>query len=122
MEASMVSVAFEVDRFERVDASPGTALLRLSGRFDGAVRDVPSLVVDDGRSTRTVAPLPDPSGGRPGAGGAWRGAFPVPLELLESGRVAYALRAGAGVVDLPRPAGRAPLRPRRPAPPARPAS
>src|SRR3954447_19812971 len=117
MEASAVSVAFEVDRFERVDASSGTALLRLAGHFDVEVDGGPVLVVDDGRRSQEISPLPDPSRV---AGRAWRGAFAVPTELLESGRVAYALRVGGSFIDLPRPAGRTPLaRPRRPtAPPA----
>src|SRR4051812_5526644 len=103
-------VAFDVERFERVDASSGTALLRLSGTFTSETPTEigrPELVVDDGRNASRVHPLPDPAGGSPSAdagGREWRAAFPVPASLLDGGRVAFALEAsGAGVIDLPRP-------------------
>src|SRR4051794_41685972 len=107
----METVAFDVERFERVDASAGTVLLRLSGTFAPDVEPgAPELLVDDGRDARHVQPLPDPSGG-PVAGADWRAAFPVPAALLSGSRVAYALSVpGAGVIDLPGPQ-RAPLKP-----------
>src|SRR4051812_26837800 len=117
-----MTVAFEVERFERVDASAGTALLRLAGTFTAeSSTDLrpPELVVDDGRRTRRVAPLPDPAASAPGAdpdGRGWRAAFPVPADLLEGGRVAYALQASDAVIDLPRPAPSRPAPVRRPAP------
>jgi hypothetical protein len=90
---------FRLERFERVDASAGTALLRVLGEWDGA--ETPELMIDDGRERRRVRALPDPSGG---AGGL-RAAFPVPSALLGSGSVAFALVSQAGelVADLPRP-------------------
>jgi hypothetical protein len=90
---------FRLERFERVDASAGTALLRVLGEWDGA--ETPELLIDDGRERRRVRALPDPSGG---AGGL-RAAFPVPSALLGSGSVAFALVSQAGelVADLPRP-------------------
>jgi hypothetical protein len=84
-----MTVAFDVERFERVDASSGTALLRLSGTFTAGDGDPPELIVDNGRDARHVKALPDPSGGAVSAG-PWRGAFPVPSALLE-GRVAFEL-------------------------------
>ena len=100
-------VAFEVDRFERVDASAGTVLLRVAGtvRTAGPVpAGAPSLVVDDGRARRRVPALPDPRGGAVADGGVVRAAFPVPSALLDAGRPAFALELGGGdVVDLPRP-------------------
>src|SRR4051794_36341418 len=71
-----MTVAFDVERFERVDASSGTALLRLAGTFgSGDDPGTPQLLVDDGHTSRRVSPLPDPSAPRPAAGGAWRAAF-----------------------------------------------
>ena len=52
-----MTVAFEVERFERVDASSGTALLRLSGSFRAETATElgrPELLVDDGRRSRTI--------------------------------------------------------------------
>ena len=103
---------FTLDRFERVDASAGTTLLRLEGSWEGS----PELIVDDGRRSHRVRPLPSPAGGAL--------AFPVPREVVEGGRVAFALDLGGTSVDLPRPSSRAaappaPPRPRRPAPPQR---
>src|SRR4051794_3567781 len=105
-----MTVAFEVERFERVDASSGTALLRLAGTFRSDAPTelaAPELVVDDGRRPRHVSPLPDPAAAAPGAdpaGRIWRAAFPVPAEMLEGTRVAYALRASDATIDLPHPA------------------
>src|SRR3954467_277598 len=74
----METVAFDVERFERVDASAGTVLLRLSGTFAPDVEPgAPELLVDDGRDARHVQPLPDPSGG-PAPGGDARADFPRP--------------------------------------------
>src|SRR4051812_17581677 len=120
-----MSVAFEVERFERVDASSGTVLLRLAGTFraDAATEfGAPQLVVD-GRRTRRVPPLPDPAAAPPAAepgGRSWRAAFAVASELLEGHRVAYALGGpGAGVIALPQRARMRPSPRRRgPAAPA----
>src|SRR3954471_11066888 len=100
----METAAFDVERFERVDASAGTVLLRLSGTFSPDVEPgAPELLVDDGRDARHVKPLPDPSGG-PAPGGDWRAAFPVPAELLTGSRIAYALSVpGAGGLAAPGP-------------------
>src|SRR4051794_30031188 len=114
-----MTVAFEVERFERVDASAGTVLLRLAGTFRADAPTelrLPELVVDDGRRARRIMPLPDPSAGAPAAdpdGRAWRAAFPVPADVLESGRIAYALDASDAVIDLPRPARTRAAPPRR---------
>ncbi len=102
--------AFTLDRFERVDASAGTALMRLEGSWEGT----PELIVDDGRRSHRIRALPAPAGGAL--------AFPVPRELVDGGRVAFALDVGGTVADLPRPSARdaaaveVPARP--PAPPA----
>src|SRR3954452_20751206 len=118
-----MTVAFEVERFERVDASSGTALLRLAGTFRADVpTELPSpeLVIDDGRRSQLVSALPDPSAGAPAAdpdGRTGRAAFPVPSELLDGGRIAYALETrDAGVIDLPAPARPRPVPPRPAAP------
>src|SRR3954447_684585 len=115
-----MAAEFDVERFERVEASSGTALLRLSGTFTAeppADLGTPELVIDNGRDARRVAALPDPSG-RAHGGRDWRAAFPVPAALLEGGKIAFALStSGAGIIDLPDP------RPQRgrPEPPPRPA-
>ncbi|CAA9504689.1 MAG: hypothetical protein AVDCRST_MAG30-2128, partial [uncultured Solirubrobacteraceae bacterium] len=67
---------FSLDRFERVDASATTALLRLSGVWSEAPGDRAELLVGDA----TFAPLPDPRSGA--GGGPWRAAYPVPVALL----------------------------------------
>jgi hypothetical protein len=98
--------AFEVDRFERVDASAGTALLRLSGRFTDDPGGLPELVIaDDGREIRRLPPVPDPLPSRvPAAGSTWRGAFALPQSVLNAGPLAFSLVTRAGAVDLPQPA------------------
>ena len=102
-------VSFEVQHFERIDATPGTVLLRLQGTWRSSRREhlsTPALVLDDGQTTRRLPPLrgPDDTTPQPTPGGTlWRGAFRVPAGLL-TGHVTYALDAGADVlVDLPRP-------------------
>lgn len=102
-------VSFEVQHFERIDAAPGTVLLRLQGTWRSSRREhlsTPALVLDDGQTTRRLPPLrgPDDTTPQPTPGGTlWRGAFRVPAGLL-SGHVTYTLDAGADVlVDLPRP-------------------
>src|SRR5213083_2153107 len=112
---------FDVDRFEHVAATPETALLRLSGRWQADQRErlsPPMLVIDDGRRTHRLAALPGPEDAAPLAGPeapSWRAAFSAPVALIE-GRTAFALDAGRGaLVDLPHPvAGR---RERRAPPP-----
>ena len=105
---------FEVDRFEHVEATPGTVLLRISGRWLADQRErlsPPLLIVDDGRRTHRLAPLPGPDDAAPSAGPegpAWRAAYSAPAELVGRGRMAFALDAGRGALtDLPRPAARA---------------
>src|SRR3954452_19668244 len=103
---------FEVQTFEQVPAGPGTVLLRIAGRWVGTARErlpPPLLLVDDGRRTHRLSPLPGPDDSAPMVapeGLAWRAAFTAPTELI-AGRTAFALEAGrAGIVDLPRPTGR----------------
>jgi hypothetical protein len=108
-----MSVRFEVEGFEQVQATPGTALLRLSGRWQAEVRErlaPPMLVIDDGRRTHRVAALPGPDEANPLAGPdapLWRAAFAAPAALLGS-RCAFALDVGrGGLIDIPRPGARA---------------
>src|SRR5947208_15592287 len=100
---------FEVDRFEHVEATPGTVLLRISGRWLADQRErlsPPMLVVDDGRRTQRLAALPGPEDAAPLAGPdgpRWRAAFSAPAALLDNARTVFALDAGRGAVaDLPR--------------------
>lgn len=104
---------FELHAFTRSAAAPGWEVLRLEGVWrSGTTRRLPYawLVVDDGRRALRVMPAPavahpvaDP------AGGQWAAVFPLPSDLLASGRLAYALRCGDVVtIDLPRPTPGAP--------------
>ena len=65
MEGRHLTVAFAVERFERVDASAGTVLLRLSGRFEEAPETV-ELLVDDGRDATSHLAVARPEGPRAG--------------------------------------------------------
>ncbi|HEX6388815.1 MAG TPA: hypothetical protein VFZ89_05205, partial [Solirubrobacteraceae bacterium] len=91
---------FEVDRFEHVAASPGTALLRIAGRWRADARErlpPPILVVDDGRRTHRLQALPGPDDASPLAapeGPEWRTAFSAPADLVNKERVVFALEAG----------------------------
>lgn len=100
---------FELHSFTRSPAAPGWEVLRLEGVWRaGRAKRLPYawLVVDDGRRALRVMPAPavahpvaDP------AGSQWSAVFPLPSDLLASGRLAYALRCGDEVtIDLPRPA------------------
>src|SRR4051812_31699036 len=101
---------FEVEQFEHVAATPGTVLLRISGRWRSDQRErlsPPALVIDDGRKTHRLLPLPGPEDSAPQSGPdapEWRGAFSAPAELLAGGGLAFALDAGRDILmDLPRP-------------------
>ncbi|MEA2156771.1 MAG: hypothetical protein QOE11_2911, partial [Solirubrobacteraceae bacterium] len=115
---------FEVERFERIAAGPETVLLRLAGRWRADSRErlaPPILILDDGRRTRRVAPLPGPDDASPLAGPdppQWRAAFSAPAALLRDGRVAFALETTGAIIDLPRPkeAARRAAKPEKPAP------
>jgi hypothetical protein len=104
---------FELHDFTRAPAAPGWEVLRIEGVWRaGNPRRLPYawLVVDDGRRALRVMPAPavahpvaDP------AGRQWSAVFPLPSDLLASGRLAYALRCGDAVtIDLPRPVAGAP--------------
>jgi hypothetical protein len=102
--------SFELERFERVVAVPGIALLRVTGRFraDAVARlKPPVLVVDDGGAQRHIEALPGAAGVTPMAGPAggvpWRGGFPLPAEDFRPD-AAFVLDTGAaGTIELPRP-------------------
>jgi chemotaxis protein MotB len=94
------SSSIELELFEQVVATPGTALLRLAARapdVDGARAS--TLVVDDGRTQHRLRPIPQP----PDQSGLLRAAYTAPLQMLV-GRVAFALELPDGsVLDLPSP-------------------
>jgi len=63
-----LTVAFDIERFERIDASSGTALLRVAGTFTSEAETTlgaPELLIDDGRDARRVTSLPDPAANCP---------------------------------------------------------
>ncbi|MET0601742.1 MAG: hypothetical protein ABW167_07110, partial [Baekduia sp.] len=84
---------FEVQSFEQVPAGPGTVLLRIAGRWVGPSRErlpMPLLLLDDGRRTHRLSPLPGPEDAAPlvgPEGPAWRAAFSAPAEVVASARV-----------------------------------
>ena len=82
-------------RFERIDASAATALLRVVG---GEWEEAPELVVGDGTEVRHVRALPRPSGAAL--------AYTVDREMLEHPGVTFALDFGAERVTLPQPGAR----------------
>lgn len=85
---------FELAHFERVDASPTTALLRVSGTWAPEPPDPPpTLLAADGAFSRRIAPLPDPAGA---AAQPWRAAYPVPTSMLETPGIWFALVSGDG--------------------------
>lgn len=99
---------FSLHSFTRAPSAPGWEVLRIDGRWQADAPEQlpePWLLVDDGRRGLHVTPAPpvappsaDPSGSR------WVASFPLPSDLLVSGRLAYALRCGDHVtIDLPRP-------------------
>jgi len=100
---------FEVERFERVPAGGGTALLRVAGRWRADSRErlpPPLLLIDDGRRSHRLAALPGPDDASPLAGpdpAPWRAAFSAPGALLGGGHLAFALETSRGIVDLPKP-------------------
>ena len=110
---------FDVERFERVDAGPSLALLRVSGVWSGGIRDeteMPALVVGGKR----VRPLPAPDLAPPRPDSPWRAAFSAPVALLEEANGRFGLAIDGRVVALPEPeTGALPAaRPAAAAPPA----
>lgn len=115
--ASGGAPAFELERFERVDAGRGTVLLRVSGRWRAGrperVADA-RLIVDDGRSQRRIDSLPGPpettsTGGSPAP--PWRAAYAVPAAVFAGEAPSFALETGRGSVRLPAPGERLPRQP-----------
>ena len=106
------SVEFELEEFEYVPATAGTALLRVAGRWHAeAERELPplGLVVRTPVGDDRVEPLPDAARGAPTAtpdGAPWRAAFSVAIHVLTSGSATFVL-AGDGVeLELPAPGER----------------
>jgi DNA repair exonuclease SbcCD ATPase subunit len=95
------SRSFELQAFEHLIATPGTALLRvLSVGPDGGDPDHrPTLLVDDGQTVHRFAALPAPAD----PPGTLRAAYSVPVGLLGP-QSTYALELSGGTeLDLPTP-------------------
>jgi len=88
-----------LENFERIEATPETALLRIAGHVSGhGSLEPPALLIGESRPRRLV-PLPAP----PNPPGVLRAAYRAPRTVLE-GESAFALELGEGVVvDLPSP-------------------
>lgn len=103
---------FELERFERVTAAPGSVLLRLAGRWYAAEPlrlSAPVLLVEGRDQPHRLAALPGPDEREPLAseqGQMWRAAFSATEGLL-AGRLSFGLDLGPeGVIDLPAPTER----------------
>jgi hypothetical protein len=95
------SPTFSVEEFEYVEAGPGLALLRLSGRWRAGdpMLDVPLVALAGGERVE-LSPLPAP----PSADGAWRAAYSASPELLRDVSASFELEPPAGpAIPLPRP-------------------
>jgi hypothetical protein len=96
-----VTNSLELHEFDQIEATPGTALLRITAQSavsDGA-SGFPVLLVDDANTVHRVAALPGP----PDSTGLLQCAFPTPLAILEQ-PVSFALELAEGsVVELPDP-------------------
>ncbi len=107
-----MSLEFELERFERVTAAPGSVLLRLAGRWYAAEPlrlGTPVLLVESRDASRRLTALPGPEEGEALAsarGPAWRAAFSASESVLAGG-LSFALDLGPeGIIDLPAPTER----------------
>ncbi|MGA9858145.1 MAG: hypothetical protein WBQ18_09810 [Solirubrobacteraceae bacterium] len=96
--------SLKLKRFERVDAVPSVALLRITGkgpRRSPAIGDRPTLAADDGESARRFAPIPAP----PDEDRALlRAAYSVPDAAITPNTVFSLEFADGAVIPLPAPA------------------
>jgi predicted nucleic acid-binding Zn-ribbon protein len=95
-------VAFEVERFEYLKASPTSGLLRLAGRWaeghDPGAEPTLTVVVGGRRDELEALPsVPN------GADGVWRAAFAGSPEAIEQPGAAFELAAASVTVELPPP-------------------
>lgn len=82
-------------------AARGLVALVVTGEWEPDPPAVLWLVVDDGRSTARLTPLPSGDGDHRGA---WQARFTLPAAVGAAARTAYALATDAGGSwDLPRP-------------------
>lgn len=98
-------VQFELVEFEQVEAAPGTALLRVSGRpAPDMVSGSLTLVIDNGGTVHRHEQLP----ALPGPPGLIRAAFSAPHEHVGPGATYSLELPGGAIVRLPAPARRRP--------------
>src|ERR1700704_1536129 len=97
-----VAEAVALQGFERVEATPSTALLRVVATVPRTVapNGPPKLVIDNGECIRRLSPLPPP----PEEDGLIRFGYSTPVSLIDRGRTLFALEVSAAVrLDLPPP-------------------
>ena len=97
--------AIELEGFERLEATPGTALLRIAARASAGTLDARrvTLVVHHGRRGVRLSPLPAP----PDRSGMLRLAYSAPLALVDQAD-GFALELVDGsILELPTPTLRA---------------
>jgi hypothetical protein len=92
--------AFEVDKFEYVDAAPGLALVRLAGRWRAQPDGDVGLVAWLAGEKVPLAALPAP----PAEGGTWRAAYSSTVELMHDPAAEFELEPPNGPpIRLPSP-------------------
>jgi hypothetical protein len=103
-----MTLTLETELFEFVPAAAGTMLLRIEARWHSETREplpIPTLIIDDGRRSQRLPPLPGPDTFTPRAGPEpelWRATYAAPEQATQGSRVAFALDLGSGrIVDLP---------------------
>jgi chromosome segregation ATPase len=97
--------AFELEEFEYLPATAGTALVRVAGSWLAEDVSQPALLVRTPFGDDRVDPLPD-SAGEPVTGAPWRAAFSLALHVITGGTAQFALDAGDLQVELPPPSER----------------
>jgi hypothetical protein len=107
MEAA--TLQFELEEFEYIPATAGTALVRIAGTWRAeAEQDLPpvALLVRTPVGEDRIAPLPDAArdGAKAGAEGSpWRAAFSLAIHVLTTGNATFLLDGEGVQIELPAP-------------------
>ena len=102
-------VQFELEEFEYVPATAGTALVRIAGKWQAKPKqELPplTLLVRTPLGDDRVPPLPDAAAATvtaTPAGSAWRAAYSVAIHVLTGGSASFLLEADGIQIELPAP-------------------